>query len=182
VNSHLVTPLVVLVATGLPATSVVADVSVPSDARAGAPHAEPVAPEAQMDPTCPTELKANVLAALWKRHPSPQPPRGAPSVMIRYRNDYGQPADALLFALDGVAVKLKCNAERNSEGLIFNGPLKPGVHQLDAVFDFALGRGGRGGRSPLTFKVQAGTGQRVVVVIDRNGEEWPVAYVESTSK
>jgi hypothetical protein len=159
------------VALGIVAWSVVAA----ADVAVG----EQAAPGPQMDPTCPAQLKDDVLAALWKRRPAAPPTRGAPSVMIRYRNEYGRAADALVFALDGVAVKLKCNAEESAEGLVFDGPLKPGVHHLDTVFDFGTTKGGRGGRTALTFKVKAGSSQRLVVVFNRNGEEWPVAYIDS---
>jgi hypothetical protein len=140
--------------------------------------AEPVPPDAAMDPACPKDLKDQVLAALWKRRPARKPGRDAPTVTIRYRNDYGYSADALLFALDGVPVKLTCNAPQKSELVLFAGPLAPGLHHLDAVFDYGFGKGGRGGRAPLTFKVKPGQDQALLVVIDRNGEEWPVAYLQ----
>jgi hypothetical protein len=141
--------------------------------------ANPAAPDATMDAACPKELKDNVLAALWKRRPAPKPKGSDPTVTIRYRNDYGRPADALLFALDGAAVKLECNAGEKSEAVLFSGPLAPGIHHLDAVFDFGFGKGGRGGRSPLTFKVRPGKKYAFRVVVDRNDEEWPVARIES---
>ncbi len=140
--------------------------------------AEPVPPDATMDPTCPKDLKDQVLAALWKRRPAKQPRRDAPTVTIRYRNDYGHPADALVFALDGVPVKLKCNAAEKSEAVLFTGPLAPGLHHLDAVFDYGFGKGGRGGRSPLTFEVKPGQNRTLLVIIDRTGDEWPAAYLE----
>lgn len=140
--------------------------------------AEPVPPDAALDPACPKDLKDQVLAALWKRRPARKPGRDAPTVTIRYRNDYGHSADALLFALDGVPVKLTCNAADKSGSVLFAGPLAPGLHHLDAVFDYGFGKGGRGGRAPLTFKVKPGQDQTLLVVIDRNDDEWPVAYLQ----
>jgi hypothetical protein len=132
-----------------------------------------------IDPTCPADLKADVLAALWKRRPAAPPKSDDPTVAIHYRNDYGgRPADALVFALDGVAVKLKCNVAEDAEEVVFAGPLRPGLHHLDTVYDFHAGKGGRGGRSELTFKIKPGKGQALVVILGRNDEEWPVAYLE----
>jgi hypothetical protein len=139
-------------------------------------------PDAAMDPACPKELKDRVLAALWKRRPAKKPGRDAPTVTIVYRNDYGYTADALLFALDGIPVALTCNAPQKTEIVLFAGPLAPGLHHLDAVFDFGFGKGGRGGRSPLTFKVKAGLAQTHLVVIDRNDDEWPVAFLEPSRR
>lgn len=141
-------------------------------------HGEQTTSEATMDPACPKELTIEMLAQLWQRRPSSGPHRDASIVTIQYRNDYGQPADAVLFALDGVTLKLKCNVPEHSGGVIFDGPLNPGVHHLDAVFNFGLRKGGRGGRSPLTFRVKRGRSLSLIVVVGRNDEEWPVAFVE----
>ena len=136
-------------------------------------------PEATMTSDCSKELTTEVLAQLWRRGSTPMPAPRDPFVTIKYRDGYGQPADALLFALDGVTLMLNCNVSARSAGDLFAGRLSPGIHHLDAVFNFGIGKGGRGGRAPLTFKVKPGRTLSLTVVIDRNDHEWPIAFVES---
>jgi hypothetical protein len=60
-------------------------------------------------------------------------------------------------------------------GEVFIGRLEPGVHYVDAVFNFG---GGRVGRSPLTIKIRPRETATFTVFIDRNDEEFPAARVE----
>jgi hypothetical protein len=129
----------------------------------------------QTDPACPKDLKAEVLDNLWQRPPAPKPTHNPATVSLRYSNDYGRSASALLFAVDGVPVKLKCEAPEGS-GEVFVGPLEPGTHYIDVVFNFGPGRVGR---SPYPFKVKSGKNVALTVVFDRDGEEQPYAHVES---
>ena len=123
---------------------------------------------------CSDALKAEVLANLWTRPPAAKPTRRAAKVRVRFRNAYGRSARALLLALDGTPTRLSCDAGE-VEGEVFDGLLEPGVHYLDAVFNFGPGRVGR---SPHRFVVKAGRDLSLTVVIDRNDEEAPIAYVE----
>jgi hypothetical protein len=129
----------------------------------------------QTDPACPKDLKAEVLDNLWQRPPAPKPTHNPATVSLRYINYYGGPARALLFAVDGVPVKLKCEVPGGS-GEVFVGPLEPGTHYIDVVFNFGFGRVGR---SPYPIKVKSGKYMVLTVVFDRDGEEQPYSQVES---
>lgn len=141
-----------------------------------AAYADAAVPPAPSDSTCPGELKAEVLHNLWERPPVAKPGRAAAKVRVSYRNDYGHPPDALLIAVDGAPVYLRCAAPEG-RGEVFAGPLAPGVHHLDAVYNFGPGRVGR---TPYAFKVKPGSDRSITVVLDRNGDEHPTAYFEST--
>src|SRR5262245_24604042 len=78
--------------------------------RADLASAEPAAPVAASDPTCPADLRDEVLFNLWERKPAAKPRPKAPTVHVTYKNDYGRAADALLIAIDGVPAFFKCGA------------------------------------------------------------------------
>jgi hypothetical protein len=139
-----------------------------------AAHADAGAPPAQSDSTCPGELKAEVLHNLWKRRPVPKPGRAAAKLRVSYRNDYGRPADALVIAVDGAPVYLRCAApERQAE--VFVGSLAPGVHHVDAVYNFGPGRVGR---TPHALKLKPGGDLSITVVLGRDEHEHPTAAFE----
>jgi hypothetical protein len=125
---------------------------------------------------CLAELKAEVLANLWKRPPARRPRRNAPVVTLSYSNDYGRPADALLLALDGVPLLLTCGVFETTDD-VFSGPLAPGVHHFDAVFNFGPDRVGR---SSHAFKVKGGKESSFGVTIGRDSHEHPVVRFEPT--
>ena len=141
-----------------------------------AAHADAGAPPAESDSRCTGELKAEVLHNLWKRRPVAKPGRGAATLRVSYRNDNGRPADALLIAVDGAPVYLRCTApEGRAE--VFVGLLAPGVHHVDAVYNFGPGRVGR---TPYALKLKPGSNLSITVVLDRDEHEHPTADFEST--
>ena len=133
-------------------------------------------PAAYADSTCPDELKAEVLHNLWKRPPAPKPSRASAMLRVSYRNEYGHPADALLIAVDGAAKHLGCAAPED-RGEVFVGPLAPGVHYVDAVYNFGPGRVGR---TPYAFRMKSGRDLTITIVLDRDEHEHPTAHFEST--
>jgi len=57
------------------------------------------------------------------------------------------------------------------------GPLAPGVHHVDTVYNFGPGRVGR---TPHALKVKPGSELSLTVVLGRDGHEHPTADFEST--
>ncbi len=141
-----------------------------------AAHADAGAPPAQSDSTCPGELKAEVLHNLWKRRPGAKPGRAAATLRVSYHNDYGRNADALLIAVDGAPVYLRCAAPED-RAEVFVGSLAAGVHHVDAVYNFGSGRVGR---TPHALKLKAGSTLSLTVILGRDGHEHPTANFEST--
>jgi hypothetical protein len=132
-------------------------------------------PPEQSDTTCAGELKAEVLHNMWNRRPVAKPGRAAAMLRVSYRNDYGHPADALLIAVDGAPMYLRCAApERRGE--VFVGPLAPGVHHVDAVYNFGPGRVGR---TPHQLKLKPGSNLSITVVLARDDHEHPTADFET---
>ena len=121
-----------------------------------AAHADAGAPPAQSDSTCPGELKAEVLHNLWKRRPGAKPGRAAATLRVSYHNDYGRNADALLIAVDGAPVYLRCAAPED-RAEVFVGSLAAGVHHVDAVYNF-----GSWARRADAARAQAEGGQHPV--------------------
>ncbi len=140
-----------------------------------AAFAGPPTPSVDANSICSNELKTEVLANLWKRPSAKKSTDKPATVRLNYRNDYGRSARALLFAVDGVAVKLTCEVPEGA-GEVFVGPLEPGAHYFDVVFNFGSGRVGR---SPHLFKVKHGVQIGLTVVLDRDDHEQPQAHVES---
>lgn len=140
-----------------------------------AAHADAGAPPAQPDSTCAGELKAEMLHNLWKRPPVAKPGRTAATLRVSYRNDYSHPADALLIAIDGAPVYFRCAAPEGTRE-VFVGPLAPGVHTIDAVYNFGPGRVGR---TPYSLKLKPGSNPSITVVLDRDEHEHPIADFET---
>jgi hypothetical protein len=130
-----------------------------------------------VDSACSAELRAEMSANLWTRPAAPAPGRHPQTATIRYRNEYGDPAAGLLFALDGVVVRMVCGVP-TGPGDPFSRPLSAGAHHLDVVYNFG---GGRVGRTPYAFRVKPGRDVSISVLLDRNDEEFPDAHFELRS-
>jgi hypothetical protein len=141
-----------------------------------AAHADAGTPPARSDATCPRELEAEVLHNLWKRPSVPKPGRAAATLRVGIRNDYGRAADALLIAVDGAPVYLRCATAPGSRAEeVFVGALAPGVHHVDTVYNFGPGRVGR---TPHALKLKPGRHLSITVVFDRDEHEHPMAAFE----
>lgn len=132
-------------------------------------------PNPACDPNCPMDLKAEVLAQLWKRPRAREPGLQAPTIQVDFNNEYHRTADALLIAVDGVPRYFKCEAPEG-RGQVFRGPLAPGIHYVDAVFNFGPGRVGK---RPYPFQVKAGQDLSITVLIGRGDHERPGSDIES---